>query len=124
MEDEAAAAITYDRQIISFTKFDDGDTVWLTHERRLDLDFGEEIVAVSAPVKVRFFGCNAYELSTDKGQQAATFTKNWCTNNMPNVRGLFHGRDKYGRQLVELYNSATGERLSYILIQQGLAVKM
>lgn len=90
----------------------DGDTVHV----RLDVGFDLTVYA-----RIRVFGINAPELSTDAGKQAKAFAETICPAGSA-VRVLSHGWDKYGGRVDGEITAPGGVDLAKAMLDSGNAV--
>lgn len=92
----------------------DADTLWLDVDLLHDHDRGKR--------KCRLARVNAAELNTQAGQDARAFVADWLGNEAVVV--YYHGPERYGRWLVDLWRVSDGANLSDALLANSHAVPM
>jgi endonuclease YncB( thermonuclease family) len=90
----------------------DGDTIYV----KLDLGFDLTVYA-----RVRIFGINAPELSTDAGKAARDYAKTLLPVGAA-VTVLSHGWDKYGGRIDGAITLPNGDDFGQTMIANGYAV--
>lgn len=100
----------------------DGDTFDLTVEKRMD--FGFRLIETKRwSARFRLLGIDVYETNEAGGAAATSFAKAWIEGALRDdvLRGQTFKADDFGRWLIDLYRTDTGEHLRDALAAEGLA---
>ncbi len=113
----------WDYKVTALIRTVDGDTYDLTLEKRLD--FGFRLVEDKRwSTRFRLLGVDTWELNKVGGAAARDFAAAWIGQAIGDdvLRGQTFKADNFGRWLIDLYRTDTGEHLSDALIAAGHGV--
>lgn len=114
----------WDFKVAVLKKVVDGDTFDLTVSKRVDT-FGFYLVETKEwTTRFRLLGLDAWEKNEIGGPYATNFAWNWITAGIGAdvLRGQTFKPDNFGRWLMDIYRTDTGEWLRDALIAGGHAV--
>jgi endonuclease YncB( thermonuclease family) len=113
----------WDYRVIQLLRTVDGDTFDLTIEERMD--FGFYLVEDKRwSSRFRLLGVDTYERNEAGGAAATAYSDTWIKEaiHADVLRGTTAKTDSFGRWLIDLYRSDTGEHLAPLLISRGHGV--
>lgn len=111
---------TWDYQIVECRRVVDGDTFDLTVTAQVD--FGFRLIEDKRwTTRFRLLGGDAFELNEAGGSKARSDALNWISIAIIDkvLRGQTFKTDNFGRWLIDLYRTDTGEHLVDFLRSQG-----
>lgn len=114
---------TWDYKVVALIRAVDGDTFDLTVEKRMDFGFYLHDNKRWS-TRFRLLGINAPESRAYGGPDAAYYATAWITAAVGSdvLRGQTFKADSFGRWLIDLYRTDTGEHLADAMIAAGHGV--
>lgn len=110
----------WDYQIVDLTRAVDGDTFDLTLSKRMD--FGFRLIEDKFwTTRFRLLDIDTWETNQAGGAAATNFAERWIEEALADevLRGQTHKTDHFGRWLIDLYRSDSGEHLEDALRADG-----
>lgn len=111
---------TWDYEVVEVRRVVDGDTYDLTLSKRMD--FGFRLTEEKRwSTRFRMLGGDAYETDEKGGAGATASARLWLSNALGAgvLRGQSYKPDDFGRWLLDLYRTDTGEHLNAALRATG-----
>ena len=115
---------TWDYRVAALVRTVDGDTMDLTLEKRMDFGFRLIEDKQSSP-RFRRLGVDTPETNQAGGAAATRFADEWIRQAIYDdaLRGQTFKTDNFGRWLIDLYRTDTGEHLADALLASGNAAR-
>lgn len=113
----------WDYEVVALKRAVDGDTFDVTLHKQMDFGF-YMIEDKFWSSRFRLLGVDAWETNEAGGAQATRDAQEWITQAIADgvLRGQTFKTDNFGRWLIDLYRSDTGEHLADVLLAKGDAV--
>ena len=111
---------TFDYRVTELVRTVDGDTYDLTVEKRID--FGFRLIEDKRwSSRFRLQGVDTWERNEAGGAAATAFADAWIKQAIVDdvLRGQTFKTDNFGRWLIDLYRTDTGEHLGTALVING-----
>ena len=115
---------TWDYRVAALVRTVDGDTMDLTLEKRMDFGF-RLIEDKQWSTRFRLLGVDTPETNQAGGAAATRFADEWIRQAIYDdaLRGQTFKTDNFGRWLIDLYRTDTGEHLADALLASGNAAR-
>ena len=115
---------TWDYRVAALVRTVDGDTFDLTLEKRMDFGF-RLIEDKQWSTRFRLLGVDTPETNQAGGAAATRFADEWIRQAIYDdaLRGQTFKTDNFGRWLIDLYRTDTGEHLADALLASGNAAR-
>jgi endonuclease YncB( thermonuclease family) len=110
----------WDYRVTELLRTVDGDTADLTVEKRMDFGF-RLIEDKTWSARFRLLNVDTWETNQAGGAAATRFADQWIAQAIyaDVLRGQTFKTDSFGRWLIDLYRTDTGEHLADALIREG-----